>query len=97
MGRGAGAVMRWPWMGRVAEMSRPRMAAQVRWVCENWVRVRVRVMLVSGRIVLWQAVVGLMGRRLMEGRRPGVLKRTAMVVRIIRMRSLALLGRMRLL
>jgi hypothetical protein len=47
--------------------------------------------------MLRQAMVGLMGRRLVERGRPAMLKRAAMVVRIIWVRGLALLPRMRLL
>jgi hypothetical protein len=53
--------------------------------------------MVSGGVMLRQAVVGLMGRRLVEGGRPGMLKRGPMVVGIIWVRSLGLLARMRLL
>lgn len=53
--------------------------------------------MVSGSVMLRQAVMGLMGRRLVERGRPAMLKRGAMVVRIIWVRSLGLFPRMRLL
>ncbi len=62
----------------------------------GWVR-EDRVWMVGGAVVLRQAVVGLMGRRLMERGRPGMLKRGPVVVCIIWVRSLARLARMRLL
>lgn len=56
-------------------------------------------MVVGGSVVLRHAVVGLMGRRLMEGGRAGMLKRGPVMVvgGIISVRRLALLARMRLL
>lgn len=88
MGRGTGAKVRRPRMPHVPGGWVP---SQVGWVCEDWMR------MVGGGVVLLQAVVGLMGRRLVEGGRPAMLKRGAMVMRIIWVRSLALLPRMRLL
>ena len=75
----------------MAQVSCGRVAGKVGWVRED------RVWVVGGRVMLRQAVVGLMRRRLVEGRRPGMLKRGAVVVGIICVRSLGLLGRMRLL
>lgn len=89
MGRGAGAEMRRP---RMPHVPGGRVSGQVGWVREDrmWV-------VVSGGVVLRQAVVGLMGRRLVKRGRPGMLKRGPVVVRIIWVRSLGLLARMRLL
>ncbi len=89
MGRGACAVMRRSRMPHVP--GRGVVAGQVGWVCED------RMWVVSGGVVLRQAVVGLMGRRLVERGRPGMLKRGPVVVGIIWVRSLGLLARMRLL
>ncbi len=88
MGRGAGAKVRRP---RVPHVPSRRVAGHVGWVREDGMRV------VSGCIMLWQAMVGLMGRRLVERGRPGMLKRGPVVVGIIWVRSLGLLARMRLL
>ena len=88
MGRGAGAKVRRPWVSHVPGRW---VAGEVGWVSEDGVRV------VSGGIMLWQAVVGLMRRRLVERGRPGMLKRGPVVVGIIWERSLGLLARMRLL
>lgn len=89
MGRRArGAEVRW---SRVAQVSRPRMASHVAWIRKN----RMRVM--GCRVMLRQAMVGLMARLLVERRRAAMLKRGSVMVGIIGVRSLALLARMRLL
>jgi hypothetical protein len=88
MGRGTGAEVRRPWVPHVPGGWVP---SQVGWVGEN------RMRMVGGGVMLRQAMVGLMGRRLVERGRPAMLKRAAMVVRIIWVRGLALLPRMRLL
>jgi len=75
----------------VSHVSRPWMPAHVGRVCEDRVRV------VGGGVVLRQAMMGLMRWRLMQRRRTTVLERGSMVMPIIRVRCLALLGRMRLL
>jgi len=89
MGRGTGAKVRRP---RMPHVPGGRVSGQVGWVCEDrmWV-------VVSGGVMLRHAVVGLMGRRLVERGRPGMLKRGPVVVRIIWVRSLGLFARMRLL
>jgi hypothetical protein len=88
MGRGTGAKVR---RSRMSHVPGRRVPGQVRWVREDGMGV------VSGGVMLRQAVVGLMGRRLVERGRPGMLKRGPMVVGIIWVRSLGLLARMRLL
>jgi hypothetical protein len=85
---GTGTEMRRAGMSHV---TRRRVSGQVRGIGED------RVRMVSGGVVLGQAVVGLMGRRLVERGRPAMLKRGPVVVRLISVRSLGLLGRMRLL
>jgi hypothetical protein len=66
MGRGArGAKVRW---SRMPHVSCPRMTAHVARVRED------RVRMVACGVVLRQAVVGLMGWRLVEGRRAAMLK-----------------------
>lgn len=88
MGGGTAAIVR---RSRVAHVPRGRVTGQMCWVCEDWMGV------VSGCIMLRQAVVGLVWRRLVQGRRPGMLKRGPMMMGIICVRSLGLLARMRLL
>lgn len=67
------------------------VSSHVARVGEDWMGV-----MASG-IMLRQAMVGLVARLLMQRRRTGVLERASVVMGIIWMRSLALLGRMRLL
>jgi hypothetical protein len=66
MGRGAGGTK--VWWARMPHVSCPRMAAHMARVRED------RVGMVACRVVLWQAMVGLMGWRLVKGRRAAVLK-----------------------
>ena len=66
MGRGPGGTI--VWLSRMAHVSCPRMTTHVARVRED------RVGMVACRVVLWQAMVGLMGWRLVKGRRAAVLK-----------------------
>jgi hypothetical protein len=88
MGRGTGA-----------EMRRSRMPhVPGRWVPGQMGRIgEDRMVMVGGSVMLRQAVVGWMGRLVVEGGRPGMMERSPMVMRIIWVRSLGLLPRMRLL
>lgn len=67
------------------------MSAHVARICED----RMRMMGLG--IMLRQTVMGLVGGRFVQARRAGMLERGSMVMRFIGVRSLALLGRMRLL
>lgn len=95
MGRGTGAEV---WRSRVPHVSGRRVAGQLCRVRKH------RVRMVGGGVVLLHAMVRLMvvvmvmGRWLVERRRrPWMLERDPMVVRIIGVGSLGLLSRMRLL
>ena len=67
------------------------MPAHVARICED------RMRMMGLRIMLRQTMMGLMSGRLVQARRAGMLERSSVVVRFIGVRSLALLGRMRLL
>lgn len=91
MGRGAGAKMRWP---RMPQVSSGGVPGQMGWVSKD------RVWVVGGRVMLRRhSVVRWVGRGVVERGWPRMLERAPVVVmvRIIRVRSLGLFPRMRLL
>ena len=75
----------------MAHVSCARMSAHVARICED----RKRMMGLG--IMLGQAMMGLVSGRLVQAWQAGMLERRSVVVRFIGVRSLALLGRMRLL
>lgn len=86
--RARSAKVRWSGMTHV---SCARMSAHVARICED----RKRMMGLG--IMLGQAMMGLVSGRLVQAWQAGMLERRSVVVRFIGVRSLALLGRMRLL